>query len=150
MVLASIDSFGYRFFFLLHMLAIIAAFAPAFVWPVVTARLRNQDKNAGATLGKVIRDSWNQIHGPALAAAGLFGILMIVLSDEAWEFSDPWVSVAFVLWFAMLAVVFGLLPWNERRAAEGNAGAERRSAAFNGILHVLLLLMVIDMIWKPT
>ena len=57
--------------------------------------------------------------------------------------------MAFLLWFLMLAVVFGLMPWNERKNAEGDEAADRRSAAFNGILHLLLLLMVIDMIWKP-
>ena len=148
-VLATTDSFGYRLFFLLHILAILVAFAPAFVWPVVNARLRNQGATPGAEIGKIIRDSWARIHGPALVLAGLFGILMVVSSDEAWKFSQTWVSMAFLLWFLMLAVVFGLMPWNERKNAEGDAAADRRSAAFNGVLHLLLLLMVIDMIWKP-
>lgn len=145
----AMDSFGYRFFFVLHILAIITAFAPAFVFPVMTARLRRVDQTMGPEIGRVIRDNWNRIHGPALVLAGLFGIFMVLLSDEAFEFSQSWVSIAFVLWFIMLGVVFGLLPWNERKAAEGNAGAEQRSAMFNGMLHLLLLLMVIDMVWKP-
>jgi uncharacterized membrane protein len=149
-VLANTTSFGYRLFFLLHILSILVAFAPAFVWPVVNARLRRQGATPGAEIGKIIRDSWARIHGPALVLAGLFGILMVVVDDkDNWEFSQTWVSMAFLLWFLMLAVVFGLMPWNERKAAEGDAGADRRSAAFNGILHLLLLLMVIDMIWKP-
>jgi uncharacterized membrane protein len=143
------DSFGYRFFFLLHIVAILVAFAPAFIWPVVNARLRAQGGTPGADIGKIIRDSWTRIHGPALVLAGLFGILMVVLSDDAFEFSQAWISVAFLLWFLMIAVVFGLMPWNERRNAEGDDAADRRSAAFNGVLHLLLLLMVIDMIWKP-
>jgi uncharacterized membrane protein len=148
-VLAQLDSFGYRLFFLLHILAILVAFAPAFVWPVVNARLRNQGATPGAEIGKIIRDSWARIHGPALVLAGLFGIFMVILSDDAWKFSQTWVSMAFLLWVLMIAVVFGLMPWNERRNAEGDAAADRRSAAFNGILHLLLLLQVIDMIWKP-
>ena len=149
MILAATDSFGYRLFFLLHILAILVAFAPAFVWPVVNARLRTHGATPGAEIGKIIRDSWARINGPALVLAGLFGILMVVLSDEIWEFSQTWVSMAFLLWFLMIAVVFGLMPWNERKNAEGDEAADRRSAAFNGVLHLLLLLMVIDMIWKP-
>ena len=149
MILAATDSFGYRLFFLLHILAILVAFAPAFVWPVVNARLRTQGATPGTEIGKIIRDSWARIHGPALVLAGLFGILMVVMSDEVWEFSQTWVSMAFLLWFLMIAVVFGLMPWNERKNAEGDEAADRRSAAFNGVLHLLLLLIVIDMIWKP-
>ena len=37
MLLAAIDDFGYRLFLLLHILSVIVAFAPGFVWPVVTA-----------------------------------------------------------------------------------------------------------------
>ena len=149
MVLAALDSFGYRLFFLLHILAILVAFAPAFVWPVVNARLRNQGATPGTEIGKIIRDSWTRIHGPALILAGLFGILAVITSEKAFKFSQTWVSMAFLLWFLMIAVVFGLMPWNERKNAEGDEAADRRSAAFNGILHLLLLLIVIDMIWKP-
>ena len=146
---AAVNTFGYRLFFLLHILSILVAFAPAFVWPVVNARLRGQGATPGAEIGKIIRDSWARIHGPAVVLAGLFGILMVVTSKDTWEFSDSWISMAFLLWFLMLGVVFGLMPWNERKAAEGDESADRRSAAFNGILHLLLLLMVVDMIWKP-
>ncbi|MBV9953367.1 MAG: hypothetical protein JO291_15545 [Acidimicrobiia bacterium] len=149
MVLANTSSFGYRLFFLLHILSILVAFAPAFVWPIVNARLRTQGATPGAEIGKIIRDSWTRIHGPALVLAGLFGIFMVILSSKAWKFSQTWVSMAFLLWFLMLGVVFGLMPWNERKAAEGDVAADRRSAAFTGILHLLLLLMVVNMIWKP-
>ena len=82
MILAATDSFGYRLFFLLHILAILVAFAPAFVWPVVNARLRTQGATPGAEIGKIIRDSWARIHGPALVLAGLFGILMVVIERQ--------------------------------------------------------------------
>ena len=100
-----------------------------------------QGATPGAEIGKIIRDSWARIHGPALVLAGLFGILMVVVERQGhWEFSQTWVSMAFLLWFLMLAVVFGLMPWNERKNAEGDEAADRRSAMFNGILHLLLLL----------
>jgi uncharacterized membrane protein len=149
-VLATTNSFGYRLFFLLHIFSILVAFAPAFVWPVVNARLRGEGATPGAQIGKIISRSWSRIHGPALVLAGLFGILMIVIDDkDTWKFDQTWVSMAFLLWFLMLGVVFGLMPWNERKAAEGDTAADRRSAAFTGILHLLLLLQIIDMIWKP-
>ncbi|MEJ7583726.1 MAG: hypothetical protein WKF43_06450 [Acidimicrobiales bacterium] len=150
MLIADVDDFGYRLFFLLHIVAILVAFAPAFVWPVVQARARRSGNPLGPEMGVVIRDGWNKIYGPALVAAGVFGLGLIGLGgDGNFEFSQTWVSIAFLLWFLMLAVVFGLLPWNERKAAEGDTEATQRTSMFTGILHVLLLLILIDMIWKP-
>ncbi len=151
MVIASVDSFGYRLFLLLHILAIIVAFAPAFVVPIVTARLKRagQSLTQMPEMAKQFAANSKQIHGPALALAGLFGFAMIGLSDQAWKFSDSWISIALVLWFIMLGVVFALLIPAERKAGRGEAGAEERIAAFGGMIHILLLLMLIDMIWKP-
>ena len=45
------DSFGYKLFFLLHILSVIVAFAPAFVWPVVSVNLKKQGKEVGPAIG---------------------------------------------------------------------------------------------------
>jgi uncharacterized membrane protein len=90
-----------------------------------------------------------RVHGPALLAAGIFGFALIGLSSKQWKFSQTWVSIAMVLWFVMLGVVYGMLAPAERKAGKGNEAAEQRVAMFNGMLHILLLLMLIDMIWKP-
>jgi uncharacterized membrane protein len=95
------------------------------------------------------------VHGPALVLTGLFGLAMVITSadtvggDKLFEFSQAWVSIAFVLWFALLAVVFGLLAPAERKAAAGDAAAAKRAPMFGGFVHILLLLILIDMIWKP-
>lgn len=149
MLLASIDSFGYRLFFLLHILSIVVAFAPNFVWPVVTARMRSDGQAIGGALAKVQAANTAKVHGPALVAAGIFGFGLVGLSDKAWKFSQSWVSIALVLWFVMIGVVFGLLLPAERKLGDGDRAGEQRAAMFVGILHLLLLLMLIDMIWKP-
>ncbi len=150
------DTFVHRLFFLLHILAAIVAFAPVFVWPVVNAQTRKR----GAT---VPRDVAGQaavnnvvVHGPALVLAGVFGLLMVITSaesgvsgDKVFEFSQAWISIAFVLWFALLAVLFGLLAPAERKSAAGDAAAAKKIPMWSGIVHLLLLLMLIDMIWKP-
>jgi len=79
----------------------------------------------------------------------VFGILMVVLSDEVWEFSDAWISGAFLVWFALLGVLFGLLVPAERKAAAGDAGAARKVSMFGGFIHLLLVVMLYLMIFKP-
>lgn len=149
MLIAAQDDFGYRLFFLLHILSIVVAFAPGFVWPVVSAQRRKDGQPLGDALSKIQAANTTRIHGPALVAAGVFGFALIGLSSKAWKFSQSWISIAMVLWFVMIGVVFGLLGPAERKAGQGDEPAEQRVAMFTGMLHILLLLMLIDMIWRP-
>ena len=155
MLLASADSFGYRLFFLLHIVAVVAAFAPAFVWPVLNrhARLNAEtpvEGNAGPVGSAALTGVMNPfVHGSAIVLAGLFGFALIGMSSEAWKFSQTWVAMGLVLWFIMIAIFFvGLVP-AQRALREGKVAAEQRLAMFYGSLHLLLLLQLIDMIWKP-
>jgi uncharacterized membrane protein len=143
------DSFGFKLFFLLHIFAMIVAFAPTIVWPLVSVRLKKEGKPVGPTIGALAEGNTVKIHGPALALTGLFGFGLIGMSDKHFEFSQAWVSLAMVLWFGMLGVMFGLMAPAEKKAHTGDAAAEKQLSMFGGILHLLLLLMVIDMVWKP-
>jgi uncharacterized membrane protein len=148
-VLASVGSTPYKIVLLLHILSVLVAFAPAFVWPITNVALRSRNEKLGqGVAAQIVRNSMT-VHGPALVLTGVFGILLIVLSDEAWEFSQVWISAAFLLWFALLGVVFGGLVPAERKVALGDDAAEKKVSMFGGISHLLLLLMLIVMIWKP-
>jgi uncharacterized membrane protein len=149
MLVAAQDDFGYRLFLLLHIVAIVVAFAPGFVWPVVATQLRKEGQPLGAGLAKIQAASTMRIHGPALVAAGVFGFALIGLSNKQWKFSQQWISIAMVLWFVMIGVVFLLLVPAERKAGQGSEAAEPRISMYAGMVHILFLLMVIDMIWKP-
>ena len=143
------NTFGYKLLLLLHILAIIVAFAPQFVWPIVSVRLAKENKPVGPTIGALAAGNTAKIHGPALALSGIFGFGLVGMSDKAIEFSQTWVSIAMLLWFAMLGVVYGLMVPAETKAHGGDEAAGKKLGMFNGIIHLLLLLMVIDMIWKP-
>ncbi|MCU1452408.1 MAG: hypothetical protein JWN46_554 [Acidimicrobiales bacterium] len=149
MVLAAVDSFGYKLFLLLHILAVIVAFSPAFVWPFAAVRLKKAGKPAGPAIGEMAAGNTQRIYGPALIAAGLFGFAMVGMSDKAWKFSQTWVSIGMLLWFIAIGVQFGLMGPTEKKAAAGDDTADAKLSMYGGMLHVLLLLLLIDMIWKP-
>ena len=149
MVLAAVNSFGYRLFFLLHILAIIVAFAPAFVWPFSAARLKKAGKPVGSSIGEMAAGHSLKVSGPAVVLAGLFGFAMVGMSGKAWKFSQTWVSIGMLLWFLAIGVQFGLMGPTEKRAAAGDQTADAKLSMYGGMLHVLLLLLLIDMIWKP-
>jgi len=149
MVLAVVGSFGYKLFFLLHIFAVVVAFAPGFVNPILSARYKKEGTSIPGELGEKLYKDSQQIHGPALVLVAFFGLGMVGMSDKVYEFSQTWVSIALLLWFLMVGVVFGLLLPAEKKAAAGDEVAESRVAMFGGMMHVLFLLMLVDMIWKP-
>jgi uncharacterized membrane protein len=148
-IVADVGSGPYNVFLLLHILAAIVAFAPGFVWPMLTSGLRRAGKSLGPEANQVASDFTMKVQGPAAVLAGIFGIGLIGLSDKVWEFSQTWISIALVLWFILLGVVFGLLLPTYRKLAGGDTAAEQRAAMFHGMLHLVLVLMLIVMIWKP-
>lgn len=143
------DSFGYKLFFLLHILSVIVAFAPGFVWPIVAVNLKKQQKPVGPAIGALAAGNGTKVHGPALVLSGFFGFGLIGMSDKAWEFSQAWISVAMLLWFIMIGVLFGMMIPAEKKAAAGDESADKIVGMSSGLLHLLLLLMLVDMIWKP-
>jgi len=134
------DSFGYKLVFLLHVASFVVAFAPAVVG------LLPGDGAATTTL----RAAGRTIYAPALILTGLFGILLIVLSDEVWEFSDLWVSLAFLVWIAMNGVFHALiLPQLRGRGGRGGSTTAIDLERATQILTVLFVIMLYLMIWKP-
>lgn len=140
---------GYNVMLLLHILAVIVAFAPNFVWPFVSVRLKKAGKPVGPTIAELASGNSAKVHGPALALGGIFGFGLVGMSNEVWEFSEPWLSVAMLLWFVALGVVFGMMAPAEKRVAAGDAGAEKILSMAGGILHLVLFLELIMMIFKP-
>jgi uncharacterized membrane protein len=134
------DSSSYKLFFLLHIAAIVVAFAPA-----VVAVLPGGDSSG------TLRAYGRIVYAPALILAGLFGIVLILLSDEVWEFSQTWVSLAFLVWIAMVGVFQAIVLPGKRL---GGGGGRRSSTAVDlqtgeAVLTVLFLVMLYLMIWKP-
>lgn len=146
---------AYKVVLLLHILSVIVAFAPAFVWPVASVRLKKQGKQPGPIIGEIAAGNTKTVHGPALVLAGIFGFALVGMSkpggagEAAWKFSQPWVSVAMLCWFIMVGLVFAVMAPAEKRAATGDEGAEKIISAVGGGLHLLLLVVLVMMIFKP-
>ncbi len=163
--------FGYDLLYTLHILAIVIGFGTTFAYPVYARRARQLPPNEGYAITHTSIEVGKILTTYVIWAAGLFGIILVGVSD-AWEFSQTWVSIAFVLFF--FGVLFSwfvhsqnLKKMDELQArlvagdAKPNPGggpppevAElqargKRAGMTGGILHLVFLLLVIDMIWKP-
>ncbi|MCU0269540.1 MAG: hypothetical protein MUF83_12980 [Acidimicrobiales bacterium] len=174
--LADSDTLAYRIFFLLHLLAVVVGFGSTFVYPMLAAKARKlppSEAGAAYNINKAAMEVSKSITTPAIWAAGAFGVILILLSEDAIEFSDPWISIAFLLFFAGVGISYGLHTPNLKAMgalqeklvngevtppAGGGPPAEvaelqargKRAAMYGGLLHLLFLLLMIDMIWKPS
>jgi hypothetical protein len=122
----------------LHILTVIVAFAPAVIAVLPGGR--------DGLLGVVDR-AGRTVYSPALILAGLFGILCIVTSDVAgtavYEFSETWISLAFVVWIAMNGVFHALVLAGRRQNDESKVVTGQQ------IMTLLLVAMLYLMIFKP-
>jgi uncharacterized membrane protein len=149
-VLAAYADTGYNILLLLHIVAVVVAFAPAAINPLLERYLvRNGGDAALQTWAGFARDYTKKIALSALVVALVTGILMIVVSDEVIEFSDTWISLAFLVWFAIAGVVSALILKGERLVAAGDMKGRELLAKGGPIATVLLLVMLYLMIFKP-
>lgn len=156
MILAALDDTGYNLMMLLHIVAVLVAFAPAVVNPLLERYLvRNGGAAALQTWAGFARDYTRKISLGSLVVVLITGILLIVMSgvegtdDNAWEFSQAWISLAFLVWFAIGGVVSALNLKGEKLLATGDMKGRELLAKGGPILTVLLLVMLYLMIFKP-
>ena len=123
----------YNVFSLLHVLAVVAAFGPAFVLP----RLAKAAPEDAAKLHQFLAL-------PALVLMWVFGMGLAGLSDDTWELTQPWIAASLVIWVVLVAVGWFVI----RPALLGRAPKERLSMGF-GITHLGLVLGLWLMIFKP-
>jgi hypothetical protein len=173
MVLAKLafDDFGYRFLFLLHITFVIVGFGSTFVYAAMASRARKLSPVEGHAIGHASIEVGKGITTIPIYLSALFGIILVAVSEQ-WKFSQAWVSIAFVLFIvgivvstfvhtpnlkAMDALQERLIAGDAAPSPSGGPPAEvaelqargKRAGMTGGILHLLFLLMVIDMIWKP-
>ena len=156
MILAAYDDTGYNILLLLHIVSILVAFAPAAINPLLERYLvRNAGEGELRTWAGFARDYTKKIALSALVVALVTGVLMIVLSgvegtdENVWEFSQAWISLAFLVWFAIAGVVSALILKGERLLDAGDMKGRELIAKGGPIATVLLLVMLYLMIFKP-
>lgn len=149
MVLAAVNSGLYKLLYLGHIVTVLVAFAPAVIHPILAAQTKADGEGTFRAVATHMATNGKRIHFPALILAAAFGLALVIVSDEVWAFDQTWVSLAFLVWFAMAGVVSGMIMPAERKVAAGEADAESKLNMGGQIITGLLLVMLYLMIWKP-
>jgi len=144
-LLAAIDDTGYNVVLLLHVLGMFVGFAPAWLTPALVRLTANGDRAAAEQLEMAIL----RMSLPFLGVAGLLGFGLAGMSDKVFRVSQPWLITATLLWLVILAILLAVVRPGIRAFAGGDTGARKMVMAGTGVVHLLLVVELYLMIWKP-
>ena len=144
-VLAALNSTGYKIVLLIHVLAVIMGFAPLWLTPVMIRLTAAGDKAAADGLEvSILRFSL-----PGIGIAGILGFGLAGMSEKYFKMSQAWLSIAAVLWIVLLAVLFFVARPAIKAFRDGDVAARGRIMMATGIGHLILVVMLYLMIFKP-
>ncbi len=129
-------STGYQILGLLHILTAISAFGPMFLYPGL--------KKAGETT--TIARLHMRLTFPSLVLLWVLGMGLAGMSEDAYELTQTWLALSIVIW-AVLVVISWLLI--RPAITDESPSAVAKMAAGTGVTHLLLVVGLILMVWKP-
>lgn len=163
---AGITGSLYRTILALHILLSIAGFGAVLLNGVYAA----QTKKRPGPEGRAISEANYAVSSLAewfIISVPVSGLALVWASDGAWELSQTWVWLSIALVVVALVVSRTVLMPGHRRLnrllqqAESDRGADRaaraeeidrigaRLAGSGGFLHLMLVVIIVLMIWKP-
>ena len=150
MVLAA-GTTAYNIVELLHVLTVLVALAPVFVHPLLRKQMRTADGAGQQQLVVAMASNARRLYGPALIVAGLLGIAMVEMSEDAISMTEGWVIAAIVVWVVMNGVLHGMIrPALKAQGVEGpSAGTDKRLEAGSALLSIGFTVQLVLMIWQP-
>lgn len=144
-------STGYEIVLLVHILAVIVGFAPLWLTPLLVRLTANGDTAAADGLEvSILRFSL-----PGIGLAGLLGFALAGMSkvdgatEPLYKMSQTWISIAAVLWVVLLAVLFFVARPAIKAFRNGDVAARGRIMMATGIGHLILVVTLYLMIFKP-
>lgn len=128
------DSSMYKVFLLLHIASVVVAFGANFVQPMLI--------RAGGVTNETLRRSTLFIQLPGLIAVWVTGMGLAGMSDDVFELKQTWLALAIAVFLAGVALLY----LTSRAYRDDDT---RLVPMYNGVLHLLLVIALYLMIWKP-
>jgi len=148
-MLAVVRNTPYNIVLVIHLLTVMAAFAPSFVHPFLVKQTKELDGDGHQKVLNYLALNGRRIYAPALILVGLTGFALSGMSEKFYSVTDGWVLASIAIWVAMNGILHAVLIPNERRAADGDAKALGLVEKAGGVLTILLLVMLYLMVFKP-
>ena len=155
-----VDSDLYQFVLVLHIAATIIGFGGTFIAGFYGMESGKRRGPEGLAIAETTMKVTKLAPTMAIYSVPILGILLILLSDDLWQFSDAWVSLSFLLYIAALVISLGFHIPNLNRMLELRRGAEgvqatevaaraKKAGMLGGILNLLWVAVLFLMVFKP-
>ncbi len=150
-MLVAAGTTAYNIVELLHVLTVLVALAPVFVHPLLRKQMRAAGGSGHQQLVVAMAANARRLYSPALIVAGLLGIALVEMSEDAISLTEGWVIAAIVIWVIMNGVLHGMIRPALRAQGAGGAspGTDKRLEAGSALLSVGFTVQLILMIWQP-
>jgi hypothetical protein len=148
-LLAALRDDTYNVFLLLHIVSILIAFAPAVIHPIMSAQLGPDGPPTAPRFLELAHRNSQRIYLPALLITGATGVILVLLSDDAWSFGDAWVSLALLVWFAIGGIISAMILPATKKVLSGDMAAMNQVKLGGMLANLLVLVMLYLMIFKP-
>ena len=109
-----INSGIYKLVLVLHILTAIIGFRAVFLNGIYAQQARSRRGTEGLAITQA-NFLVSRIAEFFIYAVFVFGVLLVVLSDKVWAFSDSWITTAIVLYVIGIGLSHGLLIPNVKR-----------------------------------
>ncbi|MEY2975274.1 MAG: hypothetical protein RIR49_1694 [Actinomycetota bacterium] len=129
-------STGYQVMGLLHILTAISTFGPMFLYPGL--------KKAGETA--TIARLHMRLTFPSLVLLWVLGMGLAGMSKDRFELTHTWLALSIVIWVVLVVVSWMLI---RPAITDDSPAAVSKMAAGTGVTHLLLVVALILMVWKP-
>ena len=149
------DTGLYKFVLLLHILSVVVGIGATMLNGVYGAKAKAA---GGPAAGAIATANFEvtMIAEKVIYTIPIWGILLVVMSDDAWSMSQFWIWASLVLFVVALGIAHGVMvPTTKKLLAIGGsdpAQAEacgKKLAAGGMTLNLLIVALIALMIWKP-
>jgi len=161
----------YKFLLVLHLIAVVVGFGSVMLNGVYAARAKRAGGREGVAIAEANTFVSDKVAELFIYAVPILGILLIVTSDEVWEFDQKWISFSLLLYIIGIALSHAVLRPTVKKlnaltaqlAAAGpmpSAGGPppevaevealgKRAGAVGAALNVIVVVVIALMVWKP-
>lgn len=165
-----IDGFAYNVVLLLHFLAAIVGFGGVLLNGVYAAKAQALPPDRALAVMETNTFVSTKVAQKAIYTVPLFGIALVEMSEDAFEWSQTWVWLSLVLYVVAIGVSHGvmgpavreMLALQAEVAAAGPTAAGgpppqaarmealgKKIAPTSMVLDLALVVIIVLMIWKP-
>ena len=166
-----IGSAAYKIVLIVHIIAVIVGFGGVMLNGIYGAEAKKRKGPGGAAIGEA-NLAVTKIAEKVIVTVPVWGILLVILSDGVWEFSQAWVGAALVLFILTMGFATGVQLKNQKRmsalASEMAAGGpppagasgpppqvaemealEKKLGMGGAFLSLMIVVLLYLMVFKP-